>query len=80
MNTILSWLARGFISVCAGVGAGCITFGVMALTGEPELYSYERLNRYGPPLPAGLLSLGVGFITMAFLMWMLSRQALAAKG
>jgi hypothetical protein len=77
--TFLGWLTRLFISLAAGIGAGCATFGILAVTGDSNLYDIERMNRMGPPMGPIFLALGVGFLTIAIMFWLLSRKSLSAK-
>jgi hypothetical protein len=77
--TILAWLTRLFISLAAGIGAGCVTFGVLAMTGDPKSYDIDRMSRMGPPFGPVLLAVGIGFVTLAVLFWLLSRKSLSAK-
>jgi hypothetical protein len=75
----LAWLSRIFIRLAAGIGVGCVTFGILALTGDPKVYDIDRMNRMGPPFGPACLALGIGLITIAFLLWLLSRKSLPPK-
>jgi len=77
--TFLAWLTRFFISLAAGIGAGCATFGVLAVTGDSKFYDIDRMSRMGPPLGPAFLSIGIGFLTVAVMFWLLSRKSLSAK-
>lgn len=78
MLVLVAWVTRVLISLAGGIGAGCLTFGVMAMTGDPAHYDFQHMDRHGPPLGPFVLSVGVGFVTIALLLLLLSRNTLSA--
>jgi hypothetical protein len=74
----LAWLTRLLISIAAGAGAGCLTFGVIVMT---TFRSSEWSRVYVEPQPVPIvLGIGIGLIVSAGMMWLLSRRQLASSG
>lgn len=78
MILLLSWFTRLFISGFMGIGLGCITFAIFAMTGDQFIFNFDQMSRHGPPFGPAILSLGMGFLTTALTMWLTTRKLLRA--